>query len=633
MFFCKLNERMRLVLVIIIFLFVVIAAKVFYIQVISYKKLNKYAKDLWSRNLPLEANRGNIYDTNGNVLANSITTTSLVLIPNQIKNKENTAKQLSQILNTDYKDMLAHVSKRTSIERVHPEGRRLSNDVADKINSLKLPGVYLVKEAKRNYPYDTLLSHTLGFVGIDNQGLGGIELIYDKYLTGEYGAIKYFSDAKGSKLKLSQVYEQPQSGMNITLTINLKIQQALERELDNALKMYNPDGAWGIVMNPNNGEILALASRPTFSPNNYKDYSIEEINRNLPIWMTYEPGSTFKIISLSGALNEKLIDLDKDHYYDTGSVKVSGATIHCWKHGGHGAQTYLEVVENSCNTGFVSIGFKLGKDKLFKYIKDFGFGSKTGIELNGEENGIIFNPSKIGDLETATTAFGQGVSVTALQQITAVSAAVNGGTLYKPYIVKSINEPQTNQVVLKNEPKVIRKVISNEASDKVKYALESVVAKGTGHNAYIADYRVGGKTGTAQKVSNGVYMQGNYITSFIGIMPSNNPEVVVYIAVDNAKGITQYGGTVAAPLAREVMKSIIDILDIKPDKNGIPKEDNYIDKKYVSVPNVTGLDIIDAKKILKNFTIISEGSGKVLYQSPISGTKLEEGEVVRIFLG
>ena len=633
MFFCKLNERMRLVLVIIIFLFVVIAAKVFYIQVISYKKLNKYAKDLWSRNLPLEANRGNIYDTNGNVLANSITTTSLVLIPNQIKNKENTAKQLSQILNTDYKDMLAHVSKRTSIERVHPEGRRLSNDVADKINSLKLPGVYLVKEAKRNYPYDTLLSHTLGFVGIDNQGLGGIELIYDNYLTGEYGAIKYFSDAKGSKLKLSQVYEQPQSGMNITLTINLKIQQALERELDNALKMYNPDGAWGIVMNPNNGEILALASRPTFSPNNYKDYSIEEINRNLPIWMTYEPGSTFKIISLSGALNEKLIDLDKDHYYDTGSVKVSGATIHCWKHGGHGAQTYLEVVENSCNTGFVSIGFKLGKDKLFKYIKDFGFGSKTGIELNGEENGIIFNPSKIGDLETATTAFGQGVSVTALQQITAVSAAVNGGTLYKPYIVKSINEPQTNQVVLKNEPKVIRKVISNEASDKVKYALESVVAKGTGHNAYIADYRVGGKTGTAQKVSNGVYMQGNYITSFIGIMPSNKPEVVVYIAVDNAKGITQYGGTVAAPLAREVMKSIIDILDIKPDKNGIPKEDNYIDKKYVSVPNVTGLDIIDAKKVLKNFTIISEGSGKVLYQSPISGTKLEEGEVVRIFLG
>ena len=349
MFFKQLNERMRLVFVIIFIIFIVIILKVFYIQVISYKKLNKYAKALWSRNLPIEANRGYIYDRNGIVLAGNITTTSLVLIPNQIKNKEDTAKKLSNILNTSYEDMLKHVSKNTSIERVHPEGRRLSNDIADKINNLKLPGVYLVKESKRDYPYNTYLAHTLGFVGIDNQGLSGLELIYNDYLTGEYGAIKYFSDAKGSKLNLSQVYEQPQAGMNITLTINYEIQEALERELDNAVKMYNPDGAWGIIMNPNTGEILAIASRPTFSPTEYQKYSIEEVNRNLPIWMTYEPGSTFKIITLSAALNENLIDLDNDHYHDSGSVKVGGATIHCWKHGGHGSQTYLEVVENSCN--------------------------------------------------------------------------------------------------------------------------------------------------------------------------------------------------------------------------------------------------------------------------------------------
>ncbi len=414
MFISKMNERMRLVLVIIIFLFIVITLKVFYIQVISYKKLNKYAKDLWSRNLPLEANRGNIYDRNGVTLAGNVTTTSLVLIPNQIKEKEKTAKLLSNILKSDYKDMLAHVTKKTSIERVHPEGRRLSNEIADQINDLKLSGVYLVKESKRNYPYDTYLSHTLGFVGIDNQGLSGLELIYNDYLTGSYGAIKYFSDAKGQKLSLSQIYEQPQAGMNMTLTVNFQIQEALERELDNAIKMYNPDGAWGIVMNPNTGEILAMASRPTFSPTNYQDYSLEEINRNLPIWMTYEPGSTFKIISLAAALEENLIDLDKDTFQDSGSVTVEGATIHCWKHGGHGSQTYLEVVENSCNTGFVNIGLKLGKEKLFKYIKNFGFGTKTGIELSGEENGILFNVDKIGDLETATTAFGQGVSVTAL---------------------------------------------------------------------------------------------------------------------------------------------------------------------------------------------------------------------------
>lgn len=632
MFISKMNERMRLVLVIIIFLFIVITLKVFYIQVISYKKLNKYAKDLWSRNLPLEANRGNIYDRNGVTLAGNVTTTSLVLIPNQIKEKEKTAKLLSNILKSDYNDMLAHVTKKTSIERVHPEGRRLSNEIADQINDLKLPGVYLVKESKRNYPYDTYLSHTLGFVGIDNQGLSGLELVYDDYLTGSYGAIKYFSDAKGQKLSLSQIYEQPQAGMNMTLTINFQIQEALERELDNAIKMYNPDGAWGIVMDPNTGEILAMASRPTFSPTNYQAYSLEEINRNLPIWMTYEPGSTFKIISLAAALEENLIDLDKDTFHDSGSVTVEGATIHCWKHGGHGSQTYLEVVENSCNTGFVNIGLKLGKDKLFKYIKNFGFGTKTGIELSGEENGILFNVDNIGDLETATTAFGQGVSVTALQQITAVSAAVNGGTLYKPYIVKSINDPETNQVILQNTPTKVRSVISNETSKKVKYALESVVARGTGHNAYIADYRVGGKTGTAQKVSDGKYMVGNYITSFIGILPADDPEVVVYVAVDNAKGVTQYGGTVAAPLAKNIMTSIIDILGIEKRTGSIEKEYTYLDKKYIEIPNVVGMELKDAQKVLKGFNVKTDGSGKVLYQSPEAGTKIQEGETVRIYL-
>jgi len=632
MFQHKINERMKIVFILIVIFFITIIGKVFYIQVVSYNKLNKYAKDLWSRNLPLEANRGYIYDRNKNILAGNITTTSLVLIPNQIKDKESTAKELAGILKTSYEDMLNHVSKKTSIERVHPEGRRLSNEVADKIDKLKIEGVYLVKESKRDYPYDTYLSHTLGFVGIDNQGLSGLELTYDKYLTGKYGAIKYFSDAKGNKLNLSQIYEQPQDGMNISLTIDIRIQEALERELDNAVKKYNPDGAWGIIMNPNTGEILAISSRPNFSPVNYKNYNISDINRNIPIWMTYEPGSTFKIITLSAALNENLIDLENDHYHDTGSVKVGGATIHCWRHGGHGLETMLEVVENSCNTGFVNIGLKIGKEKLFKYISDFGFGKKTGIELPGEENGILFNPSKIGELETATTAFGQGVSVTPLQQITAVSASVNGGILYKPYIVKSINDPETNQVIYENKPTKVRQVISSEASDKVKYALESVVARGTGHNAYIPDYRVGGKTGTAQKVKDGSYLSGNYITSFIGILPSDNPEIVIYIAVDNAKGVIQYGGTVAAPIAREVMKSIITILDIKKDKDGISKEDIPLDKKYLEVPNVVGLDLKEARLVLKGFKIKEEGKGKIIYQSPKSGTKVEEGSIVRIYM-
>ena len=620
-------------MLITLFLFFIIIGKVFYIQVIDYKKLNKYATSLWSRNLPLAANRGIIYDVNGVEIASNITTTSLVLIPNQIKNKEEVAKALSNVLNVDYEDMYKHVSKKTSIERVHPEGRNLSYDIADKINNLNYEGVYLVKEAKRYYPYDTLLSHSIGFVGIDNQGLSGLELIYDEYLTGSDGSIKYFSDAKGNSLSMSQIYEQPQSGVNITLTINYDLQVALERELDNAVSKYNPDGALGIAMNPNTGEILAIASKPSFSPSNYKEYTVEEINRNLPIWMTYEPGSTFKIITLAASLEEKIVDLEKDNYFDSGAVTVGGATLHCWKHGGHGMQTYLEVVENSCNPGFVNLGLKLGKETLFNYIDLFGFGEKTGVDLNGESSGILFNVDKIGDLELATTAFGQGVSVTPIQQITAVSAAINGGIIYKPYIVKSLNEPETNSVILENKSTIVRKVISEDTSKKVRYALESVVARGTGHNAYIAGYRVGGKTGTAQKAVNGAYLSGNYITSFIGFLPADDPEIVIYIAVDNAKGITQYGGTVAAPIAKNFLLSAIDILDVEKRSEEIEREYLYTDKQYAKVPNVIGMDVKDAIKQLKRFKVEYSGSGDIItYQSPNSGENIYEGETVRLLL-
>ena len=297
MFFKNIHTRIKIVLLVIIFIFILIIGKVFYIQGIQYKKLNNYAENLWSRNLPIEANRGIIYDRTGTILADNITTTSLVLIPNQIKEKDETSKKLAEILGVTKEEMDKHIKKKTSIERVHPEGRRLSYEIADKINDLKLPGVYLIKESKRYYPFDTMLAHTIGFVGIDNQGLAGLELIYDKYLTGSYGAIKYLSDAKGNRLNLSEVYEQPQDGINMTLTINYDIQASMERELDNVISKYNPDGAWGIAMNPNTGEILAIASRPTFSPSNYNNYKTEEINRNLPIWMTYEPGSTFNIMT------------------------------------------------------------------------------------------------------------------------------------------------------------------------------------------------------------------------------------------------------------------------------------------------------------------------------------------------
>ena len=634
MFFKNIHIRIKIVMLLIFFLFALIIGKVFYIQVFSYEKLNSYATGLWSRNLPIEANRGKIYDRNGVVLADNVTTTSLVLIPNQIEDKEKTAELIAPILGISYEDMYAHVSKKTSIERVHPEGRRLDYETADKISDLELPGVYLLKESKRYYPYGEMLAHTLGFVGIDNQGLSGLELMYDEYLTGSYGAIKYFSDAKGNKLELSEIYEQPQDGIDIYLTIDYNIQIALERELDNVISKYNPDQALGIVMDPKTGEVLAIASRPSFDPSNYEDYSTETINRNLPIWMTYEPGSTFKIITLATALEENLVDLEKEHFYDGGAVTVGGATIHCWKHGGHGDQTFLQVVENSCNPGFVDLGLRIGKETLFNYIDNFGFGEVTGIDLNGEASGIIFDIDKIGDLELATTAFGQGVSVTPIQQVTAVSAAINGGTLYTPYIVKSLNEPETNSIIVNNEPNVVRKVISENTSAKVRYALESVVANGTGRNAYIANYRVGGKTGTAQKVQDGKYLVGNYITSFMGFLPADDPEVVVYVAIDNAKGVTQYGGTIAAPIAKNVLNAAISALEIEERYDGMTKEYNYGDKRYYTLPNVVGMDTKEAVTNLKPFKVEFSGSGsKVIYQSPSANSYMQEGEVVRLMLG
>ncbi len=634
MFFNDIHTRIRYVFLVIICLLIIVIFKVFYIQVFQYDKLKNLAESLWSRELPIGADRGVITDRNGKELASNITTTSLVLVPRQIVDKEKVAEDLSQILGVTKEEMLTHVNKKTSIERVHPEGRQLSYDIAEKIDNLNYDGVYLVKESKRYYPYGNTLSHVLGYVGIDNQGLSGLELYYDEYLTGENGAIKYFSDGQGNRLDLTEVYEAPTSGITIQTTIDLDIQLAVENELDNVMSKYKAEHAMAIVMNPKSGEIYAMASRPDFDSNYYKNYSTEVINRNLPIWMTYEPGSTFKIITLAASLEEKKIDLFKDSFHDTGAITVEGATLHCWKHGGHGTQTFLNVVENSCNPGFVVMGQKLGKETLMKYINNFGFGKKTNIDLNGESSGIMFKLDKMGPVELATTSFGQGISVTPLQQITGVSAAINGGTLYKPYIVKSMIEDETNTVIKTFDKEKVRNVISEEASKLVRYALESVVANGTGRNAYIENYRVGGKTGTAQKVNNGVYMVGNYILSFIGFLPADDPEVIVYVAVDNPKNVTQYGGTVSAPIAKNILQSTIDILNIEERLDGMPKEYTWLDKKYMTIPNVVGMNIDEAKKSLKGFNLEYSGSGeKVIYQSPEAGYYIEEGATIKLMLG
>ena len=635
MFNKGIHKRIKIVLLIILFIFIIIIAKVFYIEVIDYKKLNSLASGLWSRNLPIEADRGNIYTVDGEAIASNLTTTSLVFIPNQIKNKDLVAEKISETLDVPKSKIEEHLYKKSMMERVHPEGRRLSYEIADKIENLHFDGVYLLKESKRYYPHNEMLSHVLGYVGIDNQGLSGLELEYDDILTGEYGSIQYFSDAKGNNLERNSVYVEPEDGLDIYLTVDYGIQSSIERELDNVVLRYNPDGAWAIAMDPNTGEILGMSSRPNFNPNSYKDYDTETINRNMAIWASYEPGSTFKILTLSAAVNEGKVDLLKDTFYDGGSVNVDGARIKCWKHGGHGSQTFLEVVQNSCNPGFVELGNRLGKETLFDYINKFGYGKKTGIDLNGEATGILFSLDKVGPVELATTAFGQGVSVTALQQVVAVSAAINGGTLYKPYIVKRVAYHENGQIIKEVKPTIVRdNIVTKDTSEKVRMTLESVVSLGTGRNAYIDGYRVGGKTGTAQKVNNGIYMQGNYIVSFIGFLPANDPKIVVYLAIDNPKGVTQYGGTVSAPIVKNIMEDAITSLNIEKQDGGTEKKYQWYDKKYYNVPNVVGKSKKEATSMLKSFSVEYSGSGDVVVnQSPDSDSRIAEGEKVRLYLG
>ena len=634
MFFKNIDKRIKIVLIIFVIVFVSIVLRVFKIQVFDYKKLKSLADDLWSRDLEVQADRGKILDRNGNVLADNVTTTSLVLIPNQIKDKKEVTTKLAEILGVSFDEMKKHVYKKTSIERVHPEGRRLSFEIADKINSLELDGVYLVKESKRYYPYGTMLSNSLGYVGIDNQGLSGLELQYDKILTGTNGAIKYFSDAKGNQLNLSDVYVEPVNGMNIELTIDINIQKSIERELNNIVDMFSPDMALAIVIDPKTGEVLAMSNRPNFDPNNYQNYSLESLNRNLPIFSSYEPGSTFKIITTSAAVEEKVVDLEHDHFYDGGSVNVDGSILKCWKAGGHGDQTFLQVLQNSCNPGFVALGQKLGKERLFSYIEKFGFGKKTGIDLTGEGKGILFNLDNVGNVELATTAFGQGVSVTPIQQVTAVSSVVNGGYLYKPYILKSVNEPLTNDIIKENNKELVRRTISSETSKTMRLALESVVALGGGKKAYIEGYRVGGKTGTAQKAENGKYLVNNYIMSFMAVVPSNDPEAVLYLAIDNPKNTALLSSYTTTPFARKILLDIIDALNIEKQKGGLEKDLEWTDKITYPVPNVVGMTVDDAKKQLVNFTIEYSGVGDyVVSQSPEAGEKHEDKAVVRLMLG
>ena len=421
--------------------------------------------------------------------------------------------------------------------------------------------------------------------------------------------------------------------MDMVLTIDSTIQDIIEREMNNLMERYKPKSALALAMNPKTGEVLAMVSKPDFDPNHYQDSTSEIINRNLPIWMSFEPGSTFKSIVFASALEEKCFNMYTDTYYDRGYEMVEGARIKSWRAGGHGLQTFLQVLENSSNPGFVEIGRRLGLDRLYQYVTDFGFGSKTGIELPGESTGIMFKKEAMGPVEQATVAFGQGLSVTPIQLVRAFSAVVNGGTLYKPMIVKQLVDPISKDIVQEFEPTPQGQIISKETSDLMHVALESVVANGGGKNSYIKGYKIGGKTGTAQKAVDGVYLSNEYILSFLSAAPMDDPQVCVLLIVDNPKGV-HYASVTAGPGVKQILSDTLRYLNVSPDEETETKTAS----EKVKVPDVTGSSVEDAIGILSGQGLSydmdkSEESEDfvVAKQYPAAGTSVKKGSKVYLY--
>ncbi|MEK4494052.1 stage V sporulation protein D [Ureibacillus sp. FSL W8-0352] len=630
------KKRLRIVLYGFILFVIAAIVRLFIVQIIQHDKLTELAKENWDREIPFASERGEIVDRNGEVIVTNKLAPTLYFMPAQNDNIEQAAKQIASVLKVDEKKLYEKMNSKSYLVKLAPEAKNITYEQAVELQGLKIDGLYTGVDYVRYYPYGNLLSRFIGFTGYDTQGLAGIEYQYDKYLTSKDAAIRLFTDAKGNTLPhVDDEWREGHQGATVQLTIDLEVQQVVERELSQAMKKYNAEQALAIAMNPNTGEILALASYPTYDPSNLEKVKPEIYNRNLPVWMTFEPGSTFKIITLAAAIEEGKVDLEKETFYDKGYTIVEDSRLRCWKREGHGQQTFLQVVENSCNPGFIELGHRVGPDKLLQYIKNFGFGEPTGSNIAGEASGILFSKEAFGPVEHATTSFGQGIAVTPIQQVQAVSAAINGGKLFKPYVVSKIVDSETGKIILENQPELKRTVISEQTSEKVRYALESVVANGSGRNAYRDGLRIGGKTGTAQKVENGRYKVGDYIVSFIGFAPSNNPQVVVYVAIDSPKSSVVFGSTIAAPIVGQIIEDIAPIIGLEVNREGqLEKQYRWGDPMTERVPNLVGMKVDEIMKLQYPFHIEMHGTGKVVKsQLPEPDNIIEVDGTIHLYLG
>ncbi len=602
---------------------VVLVFRLAWIQFVKGDYLQQKALEVRMQDIPVEAKRGTIYDRNGNELVTSVSSDSIYVIPFQIQNPQYAANALAPILEIDAPKIYRIISRSSNYEWLK---RKVAPEVSKAVKELNLKGVHLVEESRRFYQHETLAPHLLGFTGVDNQGLMGIEKSFDDMLKGKPGRIMVEHDAAGRNIPNPlNKYLPPEQGNSLVLALDENIQYFVERELDKVAAAYRPKLAVVIVMDPQTGEIMAMGNRPTFNSNNWADVPRSVWDRNPAIWYNYEPGSTFKIVTASGAVSERVIS-ETESFFDPGYIKVADRNIRCWKAGGHGSQSFEEVVMNSCNPGFVEIGLRLGKERFYKYITDFGFGQRTGIDLSGEAKGIIIDKKNATNLNVATMSIGQSIAVTPIQLLSATCAVANGGTLMKPMLVKEIRNAN-GETVQTFKPEAIRTVLDNETANQVKKLLENVVSNGTGRNAFVEGYRVAGKTGTAQVVGDsGGYVAGKYVASFTGFAPADNPRVAITVMIAEPQGGIYFGGVIAAPVFQAIMQDTLQYLNL-PDDPGLikppaPSAWYEVPRTEIKVPNVVNYPINEAIRRLRaqGLSFQTRGQGAVVYsQIPQGG--------------
>ena len=656
--------------------FVVLGVKLYNIQIIRHDYYEERAVEQQTKQSTITASRGTIYDTNGKVLAMSASVENVFISPREIIDSKGDqrfiAENLAAILDVDADSIITKMQDTASYYKTVKT--QVEQDLADQVREFitfnKIRGVYLEPATKRYYPHSSLASHVIGYVGSDNQGLNGIEYEYNSLLTGTNGRIVNLKNAKGTDMLFSDFsnYYDARNGDDVTLTIDSTVQYYVEKYLAQAVADYDVlNGACCIVMNPKTGGIMALANLGSYDPNNWQALEpeiqarIDAISnpdqraaarkealnaqwRNKTVSDTYEPGSVFKIITLSAALEEGVVTPASTFYCD-GSIDVLGRTApaYCWRRSGHGSQTLAQTVENSCNVGFVQIGLRVGAQKMYEYIDAFGFFDRTGIDLPGEAgsqwwpSSVFEDPNNQSSL--AAASFGQTFNITPVQMLTAVCAATNGGYLMKPHIVQQAVDADGN-VVFSNQPTVVRQAISKQTSDEVASILEKVVSQGTGKNAQVRGYRVGGKTGTSEKVAKNL-QQGTsdadsggkeYIVSFCGVAPMDDPQVAILLLLDTPSdktGISVTGGVMAAPVAGMMLSDILPYLGVQPEYTD--EERAQLD---VSVPNLAGMTVVDAKTKLQqlglSFNIVGDGP-EIAEQLPAANTAVAPGTKVILY--